>query len=102
MTDETIELTFSILRKIAKTPREELIMDLVHKEMKVTNVKIYESVDKLDQMQDRVIWEIYAENIFMGSGWVSWEPEGDDTYSSVASTWKLADSWKISNTWVKE
>ena len=73
MTEEPVELTFSILRKIAKTPREELIMGLVHKEMKVTNVKIHESADKFDLMQDRVIWEIYAENIFMGAGWLLYD-----------------------------
>ena len=86
LTDEPVELTFSILKKIAKTPREELILHLMHKEMKVLN--IHESEEPFDQMQDRVIWEIYADNIFMGSGWVSWEPEGDETYSNVSSTWK--------------
>ena len=32
-----------------------------------------------------------SSNIMMGSGWVFFEPEGDDTYASVTSTWKVSD-----------
>ena len=92
MHDQYIELTFGILRKIAKASREELIGDLIHKDMHVNREKkIYESTAILDQLQDRVLKEMYAENIMMGSGWVFFEPEGDDTYASVTSTWKVSD-----------
>jgi len=92
MTSEPVEITFSILRKIAKTPREELICDLMYKDMHINrDKKSYDSTGPLDQMHDRVIWELYAENIFMGSGWVSWEPDEGETYESVTSIWKRGE-----------
>ena len=91
MHNDFIEMNFSILRRIAKTSREDLIRDLIHKDMNVNREKkITESSDVLDQLQDRVVHELYAENIVMGSGWTFFEPEGDDTYASVTSTWKVS------------
>tara|TARA_Y100000310_G_C20692209_1_gene823072 strand:+ start:2417 stop:2878 length:462 start_codon:yes stop_codon:yes gene_type:complete len=91
MADGYTEMTFSILRRIAKTPREELILGLMHKDMHVNrDKKSYESTSILDQLQDRVLIELYAENIVMGSGWVSFEPEDGQSYADVTSIWKVS------------
>ncbi len=91
MADGYTEMTFSILRRIAKTPREELILGLMHKDMHVNrDKKSYESTSILDQLQDRVLIELYAENIVMGSGWVSFEPEDGQSYADVTSMWKVS------------
>jgi hypothetical protein len=91
MTDGYVDLTFSILRRIAKTPREELIRDLIYKDMNVNRTKkIIESSEILDQLQDRVLIELYAENISMGSGWVFFEPEDGQSYAEITSLWKVS------------
>ena len=91
MADGYIELNFSILRRIAKTPRENLIRDLIHKDMHINRTKrLYDCTNILDQLQDRVIHELYAENVMMGSGWVSFEPEDGQSYSEITSLWKVS------------
>ena len=91
MADGYIELNFSILRRIAKTPRENLIRDLIHKDMHINRTKrLYDCTNILDQLQDRVIHELYAENVMMGSGWVSFEPEDGQSYSEISSLWKVS------------
>lgn len=91
MADGYTEMTFSILRRIAKTPREELILGLMHKDMHVNrDKKSHESTSILDQLQDRVLIELYAENIVMGSDWVSFEPEDGQSYADVTSIWKVS------------
>ena len=50
------------------------------------------SSDVLDQLQDRVIHELYAENIVMGSGWTFFEPDDGIEYSDVMSLWKVTDA----------
>ena len=91
MADGYTEMTFSILRRIAKTPREELILGLMHKDMHVNrDKKSYESTSISDQLQDRVLIELYAENIVMGSDWVSFEPEDGQSYADVTSIWKVS------------
>jgi len=92
MADGYIELNFSILRRIAKTPRENLIRDLIHKDMHINRTKrLYDCTNILDQLQDRVIHELYAENVMMGSGWVFFEPEDGQSYSEITSLWKVSD-----------
>ena len=90
--DDYIEMNFSILRRIAKVPREQMICDLLHKDLRVNRTKkSYESTVILDQLQDRVLREIYAENIVMGSGWTFFEPDVGVEYSDVTSLWKVSD-----------
>ncbi len=99
--DDYIEMNFSILRRIAKTSREQMICDLLHKDLRVNRTKkSYESTVLLDQLQDRVLREVYAENIVMGSGWTFFEPEEGVKYSEVTSLWKVSD--EVRAEWAKE
>lgn len=92
MHNDYIEMNFSILRRIAKAPREELIVGLLHKDLHVNRTKkSFESTNILDQLQDRVLRELYAENVVMGSGWTFFEPDDGVEYSDVASLWKVSD-----------
>ena len=92
MYTDYIEMNFSILRRIAKAPREELIVGLLHKDLHVNRTKkSFESTNILDQLQDRVLREVYAENIIMGSGWTFFEPDDGVEYSDVTSIWKVND-----------
>ena len=92
MHTDYIEMNFSILRRIAKAPREELILGLLRKDLHVNRTKKgFESINILDQLQDRVLREVYAENIVMGSGWTFFEPDDGVEYSDVTSIWKVND-----------
>ena len=92
MYTDYIEMNFSILRRIAKAPREELIVGLLHKDLDVNRTKKgFESINILDQLKDRVLREVYAENIVMGSGWTFFEPDDGIEYSDVTSIWKVND-----------
>ena len=92
MYTDYIEMNFSILRRIAKAPREELILGLLHKDLHVNRTKKgFESINILDQLKDRVLREVYAENIIMGSGWTFFEPDDGVEYSDVTSIWKVND-----------
>ena len=92
MHNDYIEMNFSILRRIAKAPREELIVGLLHKDLHINRTKkSFESTNILDQLQDRVLRELYAENIVMGSGWTFFEPDDGVEYSEVTSLWKVSD-----------
>ena len=92
MYTDYIEMNFSILRRIAKAPRQELILGLLHKDLHVNRTKKgFESINILDQLQDRVLREVYAENIIMGSGWTFFEPDDGVEYSDVTSIWKVND-----------
>ena len=92
MYTDYIEMNFSILRRIAKAPREELILGLLRKDLHVNRTKKgFESINILDQLQDRVLREVYAENIIMGSGWTFFEPDDGVEYSDVTSIWKVND-----------
>ena len=92
MYTDYIEMNFSILRRIAKAPREELIVGLLRKDLHVNRTKKgFESINILDQLQDRVLREVYAENIVMGSGWTFFEPDDGVEYSDVTSIWKVND-----------
>ena len=91
-TDKYIELNFSILRKIARSDVRQLKSDLIEKELNVYQESTLKDVaPKFEHLQKRVVQELYAENIVMGSGWTFFEPEGDDTYASVTSIWKVSD-----------
>ena len=70
MTDQSVEINFSVLRKIIKMKRERLILDLVHKEMKVDNVKIHESTGYLDSLSNRNLKKLYLINIASGTKWM--------------------------------
>ena len=92
MHTDYIEMNFSILRRIAKAPREELIVGLLRKDLHVNRTKKgFESINILDQLKDRVLREVYAENIVMGSGWTFFEPDDGIEYSDVTSIWKVND-----------
>ena len=92
MYTDYIEMNFSILRRIAKAPREELIVGLLRKDLHVNRTKKgFESINILDQLKDRVLREVYAENIVMGCGWTFFEPDDGIEYSDVTSIWKVND-----------
>jgi len=71
MTDQSVEINFSVLRKIIKMKRERLILDLVHKKMKDDmNSKIYEATDYLNPLSNRDLKKLYLINIASGTKWM--------------------------------
>ena len=71
MTDQSVEINFSVLRKIIKMKRERLILDLVHKKMKDDmNSKIYEATDYLNPLSNRDLKKLYLINIPSGTKWM--------------------------------
>ena len=89
-TNDYIELTFPILRAIVRTPIGELKSQLIEKESGIfPEDPLQEVSSKYDLMHKRVIHEIYAENIVMGSGFMGTELEEGETWNNVKSIWKV-------------
>ena len=65
---EPIKITFGILRRLCKTSRERLILDLIHYEMKFMGKKLYDSSSVFDQMTSRELRELYLR--YLVSGWI--------------------------------
>jgi len=71
MAGQSIEITFSILRKVMKMEREQLIPDLIHKKMKDDyNSKIYDATEYLNPLSDRDLKKLYLINIASGTKWM--------------------------------
>ena len=85
------EITRSILRRVIKTPVDEIRSKLIKWDTKCEDTMVYY------RMQTKVLREIYAENLVLrehgDTGFVGWEPEVElgETYENVESTWKYED-----------
>ena len=88
------EITRSILRKVIKTPVDEIRSKLIKWDTKCEDTMVYY------RMQTKVLREIYAENLVLRehpfaseTGFIGWEPEVElgETYENVESTWKYED-----------